>query len=197
MTESQLHSPRYPLDHLDLPHSPDQAPQLHVSHRRGLAFCQVMARAGHDQDTATALGIVANTRLATAGRGFTALPLAPGRWMLTAEWGRDGQLTTDIGHRVHGAAYASEQSHGRAAFRITGPDIMAFLGRECRLDLALAAAGFVGQTTLADVGVLIHKIDSTPTFDLIVYTGYAEHFWNTLTTAAQPFNALCTETLIK
>lgn len=143
-----------------------------------------MARTGHAEATATALGTGTDTRLATTRKGFTALPLAPGQWMLSAKWGRDGRFTADIMRRVRGLAYASEQSHGRAAFQVRGPTAVETLSRECRLDLEAAPSGFVGQTAMADVGVLIHKVDNTPIFDLIVYTGYAEPFWHWLNTRA-------------
>ncbi|MGD8710605.1 MAG: sarcosine oxidase subunit gamma family protein [Ectothiorhodospiraceae bacterium] len=187
--------PRYPLDHLDLRRPPAGPPALLVSHRKGLAFCQVMARSGHADAVAQALGIVAGSAGASRRDAFTALPLAPGQWMLTANRGRDGRFTAEIAERVHGIGYASEQSHGRAAFRVSGAAATELLTRECRLDLDGGAArdGFVGQTVMADVGVLIHRVDDTPTFDLVVYSGYAEHFWGWLSTAAKPFNATFAE----
>lgn len=188
---------RYPLDHLNLRRPPQQMPELLISHRLGLAFCQVMARCGQADATATALGILAGGRVASVGDKFIALPLAPGQWMLNAGWGRDGRFTADIAQCVRGIAYASEQSHGRAAFRVCGASAVVLLSRECRLDLDAAPAGFVGQTVMADVGVLIHRVDDAPAFDLIVYTGYAEHFWGWLNTAAQRFNPTFAEEIIR
>lgn len=155
-----------------------------------------MARSGHTRDTAAALGIPADTRLAATSTEFTALPLAPGQWMLSAEWGRDGRFAASIKRCVRGLAYASEQSHGRAAFRVGGAATMEILSRECRLDLAEAPADMVGQTTMAEVGVLVHKVDNTPTFDLTVYTGYAEHLWEWLAMTAQAFKPTLAKEII-
>ncbi|MCS4505980.1 hypothetical protein NYO91_18015 [Arhodomonas aquaeolei] len=192
MTDPQ---PLHPLDHLGAPRTPEQPPELVISHRRGLAFCQVMARSGHTEAVAAALGIPVDAGLASAGTGFTALPLAPGQWMLCAAGGRDGGFATEIGQCVRGVGYASEQSHGRAAFRVRGVPAIALLSRECRLDLdtPAAPAGFVGQTVMADVGVLVHRVDDAPTFDCVVYAGYAEHFWGWLNSGARSFNAVLTE----
>ena len=186
MTDPLAH---YPLDHLSPQRPPRQTPELLICHRLGLAFCQVMARSGQVEATAGVLGIPAGTRQASTGDGFTALPLAPGQWMLCAAGGRDGGFTAGIAQRVRGVGHASEQSHGLAAFRDRGGQAVELLTRECRLDLDAAPAGFVGQTVMADVGVLVHKVDGTSAFDCVVYAGYAEHFWGWLNIAAQSFNA--------
>lgn len=110
--------------------------------------------------------------------------------------GRNGRFTADIVRRVRGLAHASEQSHRRATFRIRGAAAVETLSRECRLDLEAAPSGLVGQTAMADVGVLIHKVDNTPTFDLTVYTGYAQHLWNWPNTTAQPFSPTFAEEVI-
>lgn len=193
MTDQQA---RYPLDHLSLQRPPCQTPKLLISHRHSLAFCQVMARPGQADAVATALGIHAGDRAVSIADGFSALPLTPGQWMLSAGWGRDGRFTADIARCVCGLAYASEQSHGRAAFRVRGASAAVLLSRECRLDLDAVSAGFVGQTVMADVGVLLHTVDDTPTFDLVTYAGYAEHFWSWLNAAAQPFDATFAEETI-
>lgn len=189
---------RYPLDHLNLAPTPSETPELLLSYRKGLAFCQVMASRGQAQATAAALDIPAGARIASSGDRFTALPLAPGQWLLCAPWGRDGRFTEDIAQRVRGIGHASEQSHGRAAFRVRGPSAATLLDRECRLDLdpAVAPTGFVGQTIMADIGVLIHKLDDTLTFDLIVHAGYAEHFIGWLDSVAQPFNPTFAEEIV-
>lgn len=188
--------PHYPLDHLNLQCPPHQTPKLLISHRHGLAFCQVMARRGQADAVAAALGIAAGVRAASVADRFSALPLSPGQWMLSAGWGRDGRFTADIAHCVRGLACASEQSHGRTAFRVRGASAALLLSRECRLDLDAVPPGFVGQTVMADVGVLLHSVDDMPTFDLVIYAGYAEHFWGWLNAAAQPFDAIFAEETI-
>ena len=61
--------------------------------------------------------------------------------------------------------------------------------RGCRLDLhpRVAGPGFCAQTPIAHIGCLLHQVDAVPTFDLVVYAGYAEAFWGWLTQTAAAF----------
>jgi sarcosine oxidase subunit gamma len=83
----------------------------------------------------------------------------------------------------------SEQSHGRQVVRVEGPAARALLERLCRLDLhpRRVAAGYCAQTTVAGIGCLVHQRDATPAFDLVVYAGYAQAFWERLTHTAASF----------
>lgn len=71
---------------------------------------------------------------------------------------------------VRASHWASTKMDGRSSGHDTG--------------LAAATPATVVEHTMADEGVLTHKADNTPTFDLIVYTGYPGHFWHWLNTRA-------------
>ena len=174
----------YPLDHLQPVSFAGE--ELAITQRRGLAFCQVLAARGRGEEVAAALGIDTLPGRAVNGAGFTAFPLAPRQWLLAAEDGRNGTFSRQIAARLKGLGHASEQSHGRAVIRLWGPAAPRVLAGECRLDLDpdQAPPGWVAQTSLADVGVLIHCLDSRPAYDLILYPGYAEHLWQWLCRAA-------------
>ena len=169
---------QYALDNVELDETPAEGAELLVVHRRGLAFCQVLARRNRSQAVAHRLGISKTPGTATEAADFTALPLAPRQWLLTAPYGRDGAFTCSVRERIYGDGYASEQSHGRSLIRLRGKAAPDLLAKECRLDLHPDSAprGFVGQTNMVGIGVLVHCVDDQPTFDLVLYPGYAESF---------------------
>ncbi len=70
--------------------------------------------------------------------------------------------------------------------RISGPNTLDVLARECRLDLHrdVAKSGFCAQTNMAKIGVLIHKVDDAPIFDLVIFAGFADSFWHWITQAS-------------
>ena len=184
----------YPLDGIAVPGSfgaiRAEAPGVELTVRRGLAMCQLMARMGQSQALAERFGIVGTAGQSTTTHDFVALPLAPGRWMLISErGGRDGAFTRQIGATASGLGYASEQSHGRQSIRLSGPAARDVMAKACRLDLdpSVTGPGFVAQTQMVGIGVLIHMVDETPTYDLLVFSGFAEDFWTWATGAAGEF----------
>jgi sarcosine oxidase subunit gamma len=109
-----------------------------------------------------------------------------------ADRGDEGALAASLRERVGGAGDVSEQSHGRQTVRIGGPAAREFLTRLCALDLhpRVAGPGFCAQTPVAGIAALVHQLDATPTFEVVVYAGYAEAFWGRLTTSAASFGYL-------
>lgn len=184
---------RHPLEDMALPgrYGAERAdgPGVVLTDRRGLALCQLMAR--HDQAKAVAdrLGIGADPGRASVSKDFTALPLSSGQWMLISEAGRDGAFTAGVAERAGDLGHASEQSHGRVVIRLAGPCARDVLAKGCRLDLhpGVHQPGMCAQTPIAQVGVLIHQVDETPSYDLLVFAGFARHFWEWLTEAAAEF----------
>jgi len=158
--------------------------------RSGLAIAQVFAKKGKTAAVAKKLGISAKPRVATVHEDYTALPMAPGQWMMFANEGADGSFKRKLEEQVFKIGYVSEQSHSRAIIRISGAKVLDVLAKECRLDLhpSVAGAGFCAQTIMAQIGVLVHKVDEDPTFDLIVFAGFADGFWHWITHAADEFN---------
>ncbi len=157
--------------------------------RPGLAIAQVFAKKGRTAAVAKKLGISAEPCVATEHKDYTALPLSPGQWMLFAATGADGSFKRLLEKKIAGNGYVSEQSHSRSAIRISGPRVLDVLTKECRLDLhpSVVSAGFCAQTTMAGVGVLMHKIDDSPTFDLIVFAGFTDSFWHWITQASAEY----------
>jgi len=179
-----------PLSHLDLL-SGEASPDANIvlSDRRGLAIAQVFAKKGKTAAVAKKLGISDQPRTAIVHKDYTALPLSPGQWMLFANTGADGAFKKLLDKQIGKIGYVSEQSHSRAVIRIRGKNALDVLTRECRLDLhpGIAGTGFCAQTNMAKIGVLMHKVDDAPTFDLVVFSGFADSFWHWITHASAEF----------
>lgn len=184
---------RYPLDGVAIPGTggSERASGAGVvlSERRGLALCQLMARRGCGTALAAKLSLGDAPGQAVEREGFTALPIAPGQWMLVAAGGRDGAFCRTMSERAGDHGHASDQSHGRAVIRLAGSCANAVLAKGCRLDLhpRVVAPGFCAQTTIAQIGVLMHRVDAAQSWDLIVFCGLAVSFWNWLRHAAAEY----------
>ena len=185
---------RFPLDDVALPgtHPEGVTPQLTLTVRNGRAHAFVLARKGRAGDVAAALGIDQAPGRAAVTEAFLACPTAPGQWAVMADGGDDGALAARLKERVGDAGDVSEQSHGRQTIRLGGPAVAELMTRLCALDLhpRAAAPGWCAQTRVAGIGALVHQCDAAPTFDVVVYAGYAEAFWRRLTTSAAAFGYL-------
>jgi sarcosine oxidase subunit gamma len=165
------------------------APGVVIAERRGLALVQVLARRGQDDAVAAALGLDPAPGAASETPAGTALWLAPGAWMVVAEDVDDGALYQSLLDRLGDLAAVVDQSHGRAVLRLAGPRARDVLAKGCRLDLHPRAftPGMCAQTVIAQVSVLLHQSDETPTYDLHVPAGYAVDFLEWLTSSATEF----------
>lgn len=156
------------------------------------AIAHVLSANGKADDVASRLGISAQAGQATVSADFTALPLAPGQWMLYGGHGVDGKnggFCQSLKTKLEGAGYVSEQSHGRLIFRLSGQNSRQVMQKGCRLDLhtAVSGSGFCAQTNMAQTGVILHQVDSTPTYDLLVYSGFAQSFYDWLVHSSAEF----------
>ncbi len=158
------------------------------------AMVQLFARKGSEEAVAATLGISTTPSTATVLDEFTALPLAPGQWMLTSDSGAEGSFCQRIRERLDEASesahgYVSEQSQGRVIIRVSGDNARELMQKGCRLDLhnRVAGKGFCAQTPIAQVGVLLHQIDDNPAYDLHIYSGFAMSFWQWLTHSASQY----------
>ncbi len=179
---------RNPLDAVTFT-TAEYQPDIVLSDVRGKSFCQLMARRGKADELAQRMGISTAPGQSTVTEAYTALPLSPGQWLMIGDGGRDGEFTQTITGQAGDAGYASEQSHARTLLRIQGLLAYDVLAKGVRLDLdpLHVPVGFVAQTVAAQVGLTLHKVDDQPTFDLIVYAGFAESFWHWLVDASEEY----------
>jgi heterotetrameric sarcosine oxidase gamma subunit len=160
-----------------------------IAERRELSLVQVMARRGQEQAVAGRLGLDPAPGLACATPAGAALWLAPGAWMMVAGGLDEGVLYQDLRQRLEEVAAVMDQSHGRAALRLAGARARDVLAKGCRLDLhpRVFQPGMCAQTPIAQIGVLLHQLDERPTYDLLVFAGYAADFLAWLTASAAEF----------
>ena len=163
--------------------------ELRFTDRRGLALGQVFARAGKEKELVERLDLPLEPGRSHANAEYVALPLAPRQWMLIAESGADGSFCSGLRERIGELGYISEQSHSRAVIRVSGTRARDLLCKGCRLDLhpSVMQPGFCATSIMAHVGVLLHQVDETPSYDLLVYAGFARSFWEWLEESALEF----------
>lgn len=157
--------------------------------RRGLALGQLFARSGKQESLVNLLGLPVTAGRSLETEEFLALPLSPGQWMLLAEGGANGSFCHSIGERIGGLGYISEQSHSRVVLRISGERSRDILAKGCRLDLhpTVMQPGACITTKMAQVGVLLHQVDNVPSYDLLVYSGFGQFFWQWMKESALEF----------
>lgn len=166
---------------------------VRVTDRRGLALAQLFARPGKEESLIRRLDLPTRPGNSHRHNGspadYLALPFAPKQWMLISEGGNGGSFSQSIREYIGEFGYVSEQSHARAVLRITGTHARELLSKGCRLDLHPRAmsAGACASTTIAHVGILLHQVDGTPAYDLLVYSGFARYFWEWLEESAAEF----------
>lgn len=174
-----------PLEGVD---SLNKADSVALSVVPGVACAQLFAKQGKRSELCQRLGIGDQPGQATTLERFTALPLSPGQWMLmtTPGSGDGSSLLTIVSDQIAGVGYLSEQSDARVCVRLTGPRARDVMAKGCRLDLhpRATAPGFCAQTVMAQVGVILHQVDDAPTYDMLVYSGFARSFWEWIADAA-------------
>src|SRR6185295_13229927 len=105
-----------------------------------------------------------------------------------AEGRKEGELYRDLKAKLDGLASCSDQSHGRVVLRIAGPKARALLAKGTPIDLHPSAlgAGRSAVTQMAHGGV--HLIQTAEdAFELSVFRGFSENFWEWLTEQAEEF----------
>ena len=98
-------------------------------------------------------------------------------------------LQGSIADQIEGIGHVSNQSDSRVCFRLSGPGARAVMAKGCRLDLhpKVVQAGFCAQTVVAQIGVILHQVDDTPTYHMLVYSGFALDFRDWIEAAASEF----------
>ena len=147
---------------------------FHVRHP--LAIVTVIARAGQGAATAAALS------------GHTAQWAGPDQYFVLAEGKAEGALYRELKARLSGIASVSDQSHGRVVIRVSGPKARAVLSKGTPVDLHADnfPVGKSALTQMAHVGIHLTRVGED-SFDLSVFRGFAESFWEWITEQAEEF----------
>lgn len=133
----------------------------------------------------SALGLALPVKANTLARGEScdALWLGPDEWLLVSR--RPGLIGE---HLAIADGWLTDVSHGRSAWRISGPHTIDVLAKGTGVDLHVRAfaADTCVQTSFAHVAVILHRLDST-SFDMYCARSYAQHLWHALTHAASEY----------
>ena len=156
---------------------------------------QLFASKGNESKLEAKLKISGEPGKVTTSRNQTSLPLSPGQWMVVSK-DADDNFASKLAKRVKGLGYVSQQSDSRICLKVSGPMARELMSRGCRLDLDARSmqAGKCAQTTMAQVGVLLHQSSDDPSYDLFVYSGFARSFFEWLAHSAAQFGFEVIET---
>lgn len=174
------------------PSAPDPN-RLVISERRGLSVLQVSAFAPHAGRTATALAdaleLVAPPNNGFSGdAGKSLRTVGPGVWLLVGELGALGQPAS-LRAQLGDVATVVDLSHARCALQLRGVASSRTLAKFCGLDLEPSAfpSGSATNTRFGHLGMHLARLDDRPSFELLVFRGYAEFVFDALCTAASEY----------
>ena len=144
--------------------------------RHPMSIVTVIARAGQGAATAAAL------------KGYDAQWAGPDQYFVLAEGRGEGALYRELKAKLAGLASVSDQSHGRVIIRLVGPRARAVLAKGTSVDLHpdMFPNGTSALTQMAHVGVHLTRVDGD-TFDLSVFRGFSESFWEWITEQAEEY----------
>lgn len=122
------------------------------------------------------------------GRGVVLHWAGPDQWFAIADNRSEGELYTEMRWLLEGLASVSDQSHGRVVISVSGSRARELIAKGTPVDLHPSEFG-VGRTALtqmAHVGVHIAQTGED-TFELSVFRGFVESFWEWLTEMSLEF----------
>ena len=169
------------------------APGVTLSVRHPMSIVTIIARKG--QSAALGKAIEAAYKCPLPGVGESAAKGAltfhwcgPEQYYAVAEGMVDGELYRELKARLDGLASCSDQSHGRIILRIAGPKARTLLAKGTPVDLhpSVFGPGKSAVTQMAHVGVHLAQTGRDE-FELSVFRGFAESFWEWLTEQAEEF----------
>ncbi len=168
-------------------------PPLELSERHGLAVLQVSAFASTSTHAQTLLAAALDLP-APAGNRFSGAAgrslrcVAPGVWLVI---GPSHGLPDVASLRAQLGAYATvvNLSHARCALQLCGAAASRTLAKFCGLDLDISAfpTGSATNTRFGHIGMHLARTDDLPTFELLVFRGYAEFVFEALCDGAAEF----------
>jgi heterotetrameric sarcosine oxidase gamma subunit len=149
------------------------APGVTLSVRHPVQIATVIARKGRAKALADALK---NWRGATA------------QWAGAEQYLVLDRPFDEVRKKLEGLASCSDQSHGRVIVRIEGPKVRQVLCKGTPVDLHECEfeVGRSALTQMAHVGVHLTRV-GRDAFELSVFRGFSESFWEWLTEQAEEF----------
>lgn len=154
-------------------------PGVELSVRHPLSIVMVIARKDQAEVVSTALMSLGEATVQWAGAE---------QYYVTAGSRAEGALYRELKHQFGGIAAVSDQSHGRVIISISGPKSRHVLVKGTPVDLHADEfpIGRCAVTQMAHVGVHLARVGEDA-FEVSVFRGFAESFWEWLTTQAEEF----------
>jgi methylglutamate dehydrogenase subunit D len=156
-----------------------EVPGVELSVRHPASIVTVIARMGCAERVADAIEDIKNCNARCAG--FDQY------YVVADEW-HEGALYRELKGRLGGIATLSDQSHGRIIIRISGPNARQVLAKGTPVDLHQDKfpIGKSAVTQMAHVGVHLTRTGENA-FELSVFRGFAESFWEWLARQSEEF----------
>jgi methylglutamate dehydrogenase subunit D len=169
------------------------APGVTLSVRHPMSIVTVIARKGQAAALGSAIEAAYQCQLPGVGRstGKRAISFnwcGADQYYAIAEGKGEGELYRELKTLLVGLASCSDQSHGRVILRIAGPKARVLLAKGTPIDLhpSVFGRGKSAVTQMAHVGVHLIQIGEDA-FELSVFRGFSENFWEWLTEQAEEF----------
>jgi sarcosine oxidase subunit gamma len=155
------------------------APGVTLSVRHPLAIVTVIARAGQAAALSDILAKLKGVAVQWAGAD---------QYYVLADGRGEGALYAELKTKLAGLASVSDQSHGRVVIRVEGSKARAVLAKGTPVDLHPAEfpMGKSAVTQMAHVGVHLTRTGQDA-FELSVFRGFSENFWEWLTEQSEEF----------
>jgi len=186
-----------PLDHLLKPGrygaGGDGAAGVRLGVRHPLSMVTIIARKDQTGAVSDAMekhyGVVCPAAGNSASGARVTLHWAGAdQWFALADDREEGALYEELRGALVGIASLSEQSHGRIVLSVSGPHARDVLAKGTPVDLHPRAfgEGRCAVTQMAHVGVHIAQVGPDE-FELSLFRGFAESFWEWLTKMSEEF----------
>jgi methylglutamate dehydrogenase subunit D len=178
------------------------APGLQVQVLKPRAMVHVMARrnkcAELGRTMQTQFGVVLpDAPILAPGNNVSLLWVGHHQWLALAADEARANLLAELKTSVGGASSLSDQSDARFAVMASGPKARDTLAKLTPIDLHPRAFAPL-QTAVTLFGHLtgqITQIDDTPSYELMVFRGFAQCFWRAIHAAGAEFGIHVTETI--
>ncbi len=169
----------------------DDPPGVIVREKTGVTIASLIARTGQAAALAGAVKVRLGLALpcepvCTRLGALSALWAGPSQWMVRAEGDTAGGMLQDLRGAAEGLAAVAEVGHGRAVLDVAGPRARDALAKGVALDLDPRAfpVGRTAVTMASMIDVQITAVDDRPTYELMLFRGFAGSFWHWLEASA-------------
>ena len=173
-------------------------PPVSLRERRPLHIVQISAfattidAAARVVSATLGVDIPPPNRLARSG-ACEVRTIGPGVWQCVSSATEAGATRVPAAgewrRMLQGVGTVVDLSHARTALQIAGPEAPHVLAKYCPLDLEASRfpAGTATSTRFGHLGMTLARLDDAPTFEILVFRGYAEHVAEQLVAGAREY----------